>query len=46
LRPSIANYIVGLGGKNVVASDLEGAALEALGKKGRVNGPKWLGVAV
>jgi len=46
LRPSIANYIVGLGGKNVVASDLEAATLEALQMKGRVNGPKWLGVAV
>jgi len=46
LRPSIANYIVGLGGKNVVASDLEAATLQALQMKGRVNGPKWLGVAV
>jgi pyruvate/2-oxoacid:ferredoxin oxidoreductase alpha subunit len=46
LRPSIANYIVGLGGKNVAASDLEGATLEFLGMKGRVNGPQWLGVSV
>lgn len=46
LRPSIANYIVGLGGKNVAASDLEGATLEFLGMKGQVNGPQWLGVSV
>ena len=46
LRPSITNYIVGLGGKNVVASHLEAATLEALEMKGRDNGPKWLGVAV
>jgi pyruvate/2-oxoacid:ferredoxin oxidoreductase alpha subunit len=46
LRPSIANYIVGLGGKNVVASDLVAATLEALEKKGEVSGPQWLGVAV
>jgi pyruvate ferredoxin oxidoreductase alpha subunit len=46
LRPFITNYIVGLGGKNVVASDLEAATLEALENKGRRNGPQWLGVAV
>ena len=46
LRPSIANYIVGLGGKPVAASDLEGATLEFLGMKGRVNGPQWLGISV
>jgi pyruvate/2-oxoacid:ferredoxin oxidoreductase alpha subunit len=46
LRPAIANYIVGLGGKNVVSSDLAAATLEALEKKGGVNGPQWLGVAV
>jgi pyruvate/2-oxoacid:ferredoxin oxidoreductase alpha subunit len=46
LRPSIANYIVGLGGKTVVASDLVAATLEALELNGPVNGPKWLGVAV
>ena len=46
LRPSIANYIVGLGGKPVAASDLEVATLEFLGMKGRVNGPQWLGISV
>jgi hypothetical protein len=46
LRPSIANYIVGLGGKPVAASDLEGATLEFLGMQGRANGPQWLGISV
>ncbi len=46
LRPAITNYIVGLGGKNVSAADLKDATLEALKKRGQVNGPRWLGVAV
>jgi pyruvate/2-oxoacid:ferredoxin oxidoreductase alpha subunit len=46
LRPTITNYIVGLGGKNVSAADLEEATLAALEQKCRVNGPQWLGVAV
>ena len=46
LRPTITNYIVGLGGKNVTAADLEEATLQALQQKGRANGPYWLGVAV
>jgi pyruvate/2-oxoacid:ferredoxin oxidoreductase alpha subunit len=46
LRPTITNFIVGLGGKNVSAADLERATLEALEQKGRTTGPQWLGVAV
>ena len=46
LRPTITNYIVGLGGKNIVAADLEAATQEALKRKVQVNGPQWLGVAV
>lgn len=46
LRPAITNYIVGLGGKNVVASDLEAATLQALEQEGGGSGPQWLGVAV
>ena len=46
LRPAITNYIVGLGGKNVSAADLEEATVKALTLKGRTNGPQWIGVAV
>jgi pyruvate/2-oxoacid:ferredoxin oxidoreductase alpha subunit len=46
LRPIVSNYIVGLGGKNVAASHLEAATLEALENKGRGSKPLWLGVAV
>jgi pyruvate/2-oxoacid:ferredoxin oxidoreductase alpha subunit len=46
LRPTITNYIVGLGGKNIVATDLEAATEEVLKRKVQVNGPQWLGVAV
>ena len=46
LRPTIANYIIGLGGKNVVAADLEDATIKALEQKGQLNGPQWIGVAV
>lgn len=45
-RPVITNYIVGLGGKNVSFADLEAATLKALKRKGQMNGPHWLGVAV
>jgi pyruvate/2-oxoacid:ferredoxin oxidoreductase alpha subunit len=46
LNPAVSNYIVGLGGKTVVASHLEAATLEALQHKGRGNRPRWLGAAV
>jgi pyruvate/2-oxoacid:ferredoxin oxidoreductase alpha subunit len=46
LNPAVSNYIVGLGGKTVVASQLEAATLEALQKKGRGSRPHWLGVTV
>jgi pyruvate ferredoxin oxidoreductase alpha subunit len=46
LRPAITNYIVGLGGKNVGATDLEEATFKALEQKGQIGGPHWLGVAV
>ncbi len=46
LRPRITNYIVGLGGKNINAADLEEATLEALEEKGGGHGPQWVGVAV
>jgi pyruvate/2-oxoacid:ferredoxin oxidoreductase alpha subunit len=46
LRPTITNYIIGLGGKNVVAADLEDATIKALKQKGQINGPQWIGVAV
>jgi pyruvate/2-oxoacid:ferredoxin oxidoreductase alpha subunit len=46
LRPRITNYIVGLGGKNIVAADLEAATLKSLEQKDQVNGPQWIGVAV
>ena len=45
-HPTITNYIVGLGGKNVVADDLVGATVNALEHKVEGNGPRWLGVAV
>jgi pyruvate/2-oxoacid:ferredoxin oxidoreductase alpha subunit len=46
LRPKVTNYIVGLGGKNVNAADLTGAALKALEDGTRPGSPHWLGVAV
>lgn len=46
LRPMVTNYIVGLGGKNIVAADLEAATLKSLERKDQVNGPQWIGVAV
>ncbi len=46
LRPTITSYIVGLGGKNVSAADLEAATLKGLEQKDPINGPHWLGVAV
>jgi pyruvate/2-oxoacid:ferredoxin oxidoreductase alpha subunit len=46
LRPRITNYIVGLGGKNVVAADLEAATLKSLEQKDQASGPQWIGVAV
>ncbi|MGD8383069.1 MAG: pyruvate ferredoxin oxidoreductase, partial [Syntrophobacterales bacterium] len=46
LRPMITNYIVGLGGKNVVAADLEAATLKSLEQKDQASGPQWIGVAV
>jgi pyruvate/2-oxoacid:ferredoxin oxidoreductase alpha subunit len=46
LRPTITNYIVGLGGKNVSATDLEEATLKALEQEGQTDRPHWLGVAV
>ena len=46
LRPTITNYIIGLGGKNVVAADLEDATIKALKQKDQINGPQWIGVAV
>jgi len=46
LRPTVTNYIIGLGGKNVVAADLEDATIKALEQKGQINGPQWIGVAV
>ena len=45
-RPRITNYIVGLGGKNIVAADLEAATLKSLEQKDQVNGPQWIGVTV
>ena len=46
LRPTVTNYIIGLGGKNVVAADLEDATIKALEQKGQISGPQWIGVAV
>ncbi|NIQ87747.1 MAG: pyruvate ferredoxin oxidoreductase, partial [Deltaproteobacteria bacterium] len=46
LRPRITNYIVGLGGKNIVAADLEAATLKSLKQKDQASGPQWIGVAV
>ncbi len=46
LRPTITNYIVGLGGKNVSATDLVEATLKALEQEGQTDRPYWLGVAV
>ena len=46
LRPTITNYIVGLGGKSVVAADLEAATIKAVEQKGQVSTPQWIGVAV
>ena len=46
LRPTITNYIVGLGGKSVAAADLEAATIKAVEQKGQVNTPQWIGVAV
>lgn len=46
LRPRITNYIVGLGGKNIVAADLEAATIKSMEQKDQVNGPQWIGVAV
>lgn len=46
LRPTITNYIIGLGGKNVVAADLEDATINAVEQKGQISGPQWIGVAV
>jgi pyruvate/2-oxoacid:ferredoxin oxidoreductase alpha subunit len=46
LRPTVTNYIIGLGGKNVVAADLEDATINALEQKGQISGPQWIGVAV
>jgi pyruvate/2-oxoacid:ferredoxin oxidoreductase alpha subunit len=46
LRPTITNYIIGLGGKNVVAADLQDATINAVEQKGQISGPQWIGVAV
>lgn len=46
LRPAVTNYIVGLGGKNVRASDLIHATLQALEQKDKAANPRWLGVNV
>ena len=46
LRPTVTNYIVGLGGKNVAAADLEAATIKSLEQKGQGNTPQWIGVAV
>jgi pyruvate ferredoxin oxidoreductase alpha subunit len=46
LQPTITNFIVGLGGKNIVATDLEAATEEALKRRVQINGPQWIGVAV
>jgi pyruvate ferredoxin oxidoreductase alpha subunit len=46
LRPRITNYIVGLGGKNIVAADLEAATIKSVEQKDQVNVPQWIGVAV
>jgi pyruvate/2-oxoacid:ferredoxin oxidoreductase alpha subunit len=46
VRPTITNYIVGLGGKSVSSEDLERATMETLERKGPIAGPQWIGVAV
>ncbi|MEE9121687.1 MAG: transketolase C-terminal domain-containing protein [Syntrophobacteria bacterium] len=46
LRPTVTNYIVGLGGKNIAAADLEAATIKSLEQKGQGNTPQWIGVAV
>jgi pyruvate ferredoxin oxidoreductase alpha subunit len=46
LRPTITNYIVGLGGKSITAADLEAATIKSVEQKGQVSTPQWIGVAV